>query len=229
MHQKKPVVYRGSNRSKYRNTGTLVLSGTDCVVNNSGGNTYFTGTHVRINSGTMYLTGSIDNNTYNITGSQIHAPSMTGTTLNFNTTGVPNTIYLTGQYLTFNSDVHIHTGILDDISTVSRDVNYRENAQGTWVNPTVRGDVNNFSVLQINGDVSFRQTSGDTMVSGEFQYLPTGHTPTGTLDPSTGSGLGMITYDTGWLYINVQHSGWLRSRLYPWGAEHNQYGEDGTH
>jgi hypothetical protein len=180
----------------------------------------------------MYLTGAIDNNTYNITGSEIHVPHMTGTTINFNTTAdaySSNTIYMTGQNMVFNNDVHIHTGILDDISYVSRDVNYRENAQGTWVNPTIQGDVTNFSVLQINGNVSFNQNSGDTLISGELQYLPTGHTPTGTLDPSTGSGLGMITYDTGWLYINVQHSGWLRSRLYPWGAEHNQYGEDGTH
>ena len=134
-----------------------------------------------------------------------------------------------GQNLTFNSDVHIHTGKLDDIDVVSRDVNYRENSQGTWVNPTVQGDVTNYSILQINGSVSFNQTSGNQLISGELRYLPTGHIPTGTLDPSTGSGLGHITYDTGWLYVNVQHSGWLRTRLYPWGASHDQYGEDGSH
>jgi hypothetical protein len=121
---------------------------------------------------------------------------------------------------------------LDDIDNIGGSVFYHDNSQGTWVNPTIQGDVTNYNALQINGNVTFSQTSGDQFISGKLRYIPTGNAPTGTLDPSSGSGAGWITYDTGWLYVNVQYpepSGWLRTRLYPWGNETNQYGPDGNH
>ena len=207
-------------------TGTITFSGTDTKIINENGVTNLTGTNVQITGGIMYITGSIDSNSYNITGSTLQINYVTGASFNITGASASQTIVnITGDDLEFNSSVSIHTGSLNNISNIYGGLNLRDASQGTFVNPTIsQGDVTNFGILQINGDVTFAQTSGNQITSGIMRYYHTGATPTGTLD-SMGT-TGQIAYDTGFWYVKVASSGWLRSRLYPWGESYHPAAED---
>jgi cytoskeletal protein CcmA (bactofilin family) len=174
------------------------------------GTTYVTGTDIGITGGTVFMTGVTDDSSFMITGSEIVINNATGTTFEI----YSGTIDVTGSDFLISGDFTINSGTFNRIESVAGNLILNEGSIATMINPTFKGHATSYGVLQVNGDVSFLQTSGDTMVSGILTYRYTGFIPASTAD-SVGT-TGDIAFDNDYMYFKTTLDGWKRSSLSTW-------------
>jgi hypothetical protein len=174
------------------------------------GTNYITGTDIRITGGSVFMTGVTDDSAFSITGSQVRVESATGVTFEI----YSGTVDVTGSDFLISGDFTINSGTFNRIETVAGNLILNKGSSATMVNPTFRGNATSYGVLQINGDVSFLQTSGDTMVSGILTYRSTGEVPSSTAD-AIGT-TGDILFDNSYMYFKTTSAGWKRAGLSTW-------------
>lgn len=188
--------------------GDNFVTGTDTRI--LSGINYITGTDIKITGGTIFLTGTTESTVFNLTGSHMTVTAATGTNFSI----YSGVVDITGSNFFLSGNFEVRSGSFNRIESIGQNLILNAASTATMVNPNIYGQALNFGVLQINGDVSFLQTSGDTTVSGVFAYRPTGMIPTSSLD--TVGSTGDLAFDNNYMYYKTTSAGWKRVAMSTW-------------
>ena len=195
--------------STINNQGTINLTGSGISITNGTG--FITDSDVTLNSSVNFITGiSQSGVVYNINTGATNIEAISGGS--FHVTG--GNVNFSGEAFTISGDVNVTSGTFSNVQTIQQDLNLNNGSQGTFVNPTINDDVISYGTLQINGDVTLDQVTGDTLIHGVLRYEYTGSIPTSSSD--TYGETGQVAYDSNYLYIKVSGAGWRRTALGSW-------------